>query len=137
MIEPVLASEGCEIADLALSRYHSSVTLRVYLYAAEGPNLETCARLSHQIGDVIDGTDLFDNGYTLEVSSAGLDRPLTGLRDFKYRIGETVRIDYADPKRKKQTAEIVGVTDDSVEFRDENGPFVVPLAEIGRAKIQF
>ncbi len=137
LIEGPLAAEGCELADFALSKYHTDVTLRVFVYAFDGPNLEMCARLSEAIGAVLDGTDLFEDGYILEVSSAGLDRPLTTLRDFKYRVGETVRIDFADPKRKKQTAEIVSVTEDSVEFRDDTGTFIVPLVEIGRAKIVF
>ena len=137
LIEGSLAAEGCEIADLALSKYHSDVTLRVFVYARTGPDLAMCAHLSDLIGGILDGTDLFESGYTLEVSSAGLDRPLTSLKDFRFRVGETVRIDFVDPKRKKQTAEIVSVADESVEFRDDSGTFVVPIGEIGRARIVF
>jgi len=133
-----LAAEGYELADMALSRYHTSVMLRLYVYAkGGGPTLEQCAQLSHVIGDVIDGTELFEKGYTLEVSSPGLERPLTTARDYKYRVGETVRIEFVDRKRKKQTAEILGVTEDRVEFRDENGSFSIPLLEIERARIVF
>jgi ribosome maturation factor RimP len=137
LIQGPLEAEGFEIADMALSRYRTEVTLRVFVYGTKGPDLATCARLSHLIGEVIDGTDLFENGYALEVSSPGLDRPLTTPRDFKYRVGETVRIEFTDPKRKKQTATIIAVTGDSVEFKDDTDSFTVPLAEIGRAKIVF
>jgi ribosome maturation factor RimP len=137
LIEAPLEAEGFEIADLALSRYHTEVTVRVFLYGAKGPDVGTCARMAHLIGTVLDGTDLFEHGYTLEVSSPGLDRPLTTQRDFRFRIGETVRIEFTDPKRKKQTADIVAVTGDSVEFKDDTGSFIVPLAEISRAKIVF
>lgn len=138
LISGPLNAEGYELADMALSRYHTSVLLRLYVYAKDGgPTLEQCAHVSNVVGTVIDGTDLFENGYTLEVSSPGLERPLTTARDFTYRAGETVRIEFVDQKRKKQTAEIVGVTDDRVEFRDENGSFSVPLVEIERARIVF
>ena len=138
LISGPLAAEGYELADMALSRYHTSVLLRLFVYAkGGGPTLEECARLSNVIGTVIDGTDLFESGYTLEVSSPGLERPLTTARDFTYRAGETVRIEFVDHKRKKQTAEIVGVTEDRVEFRDENGSFSIPLEEIERARIVF
>ncbi len=133
-----LTAEGFELADMALSRYHTSVLLRLYVYAkGGGPTLEQCAHLSRVIGDVIDGTDLFEQGYTLEVSSPGLERPLTTGRDYAYRVGETVRIEFVDRKKKKQTAEILGVAEDRVEFRDENGSFSIPLSEIERARIVF
>jgi ribosome maturation factor RimP len=138
LISGPLVAEGYELADMALSRYHTSVLLRLFVYAkGGGPTLEECARLSNVVGTVIDGTDLFESGYTLEVSSPGLERPLTTARDFTYRAGETVRIEFVDHKRKKQTAEIVGVTEDRVEFRDENGSFSIPLEEIERARIVF
>jgi ribosome maturation factor RimP len=137
LIEPVLKSEGFEIADMALSRYRTSVLMRVYVYGESGPTLAQCSHLSNVIGDLIDGTDLFSGGYTLEVSSPGLDRPLTTARDFRFRVGETVKIAFVDSKRKAITAEIVSATEDSVTFRDKDKEFDVPLAEIERAKIQF
>lgn len=137
MIEPVLKSEGFEIADMALSRYRTSVLMRVYVYSEGGPTLAQCSHLSNVIGDLIEGTDLFAGGYTLEVSSPGLDRPLTTARDFRFRVGETVKIAFVDSKRKAITAEIISATEDTVTFRDKDKEFDVPLAEIERAKIQF
>lgn len=137
LIEPALRAEGCEIADMALSRYKTSVLLRVYVYRQGGLTLAQCAHLSHLVGEVIDGTELFAGGYTLEVSSPGLDRPLKTFRDFFYRVGETVKIAFVDPKRKAVTAEIVSATEESVTFREKDTEFAVPLAEIERAKIVF
>lgn len=132
LIERPLREQGVEIAEVVLSRYKSSATLRVFVY---GASLADCARLSHEIGELIEGTNLFAGGYTLEVSSPGLDRPLTTARDFEHRIGETVKIFFTDPKRKQVTAEIVSASEDQVEFADDSGSFTVPLAEIDRAKI--
>jgi ribosome maturation factor RimP len=137
LIEPTLRAHGYDLADLTLSRYKSSATLRVFVYGQERVTLDECGRLSRQIGEVIEGTNLFEGGYTLEVSSPGLDRPLKTARDFKYRIGETVRLFFTDPKRKQVTAEIVSATEDQVEFSGQDGSFTVPLAEIEKAKIVF
>jgi len=136
-LEQPLRSEGAEIASMALSRYKHTTTLRFFVYSSHGTKLDEYARLSRVIGDVIDGTDWFRNGYTLEVSSPGLDRPLTEARDFKYRIGETVRVEFVDSKRRKLTAEIVSASNSEVEFRHEDEVWHVPLAEIARAKIVF
>src|SRR5512140_540870 len=137
LIEPPLRAQGFELADMTLSRYKTSATLRLFIYGGTGPTLEECSRVSDLVGQVIDGTSLFAGGYTLEVSSPGLDRPLKTARDFKYRIGETVKLFFTDPKRKQVTAEIVSATEDQVEFADDSGPFTVPLAEIDKAKIVF
>ncbi|MFZ5981461.1 MAG: ribosome maturation factor RimP [Candidatus Zixiibacteriota bacterium] len=137
LIEKPLVEQGCELADVVLARYKSSVTLKVFVYSAGGVDLDECARLSRLVGDIIDETDLFEKGYTLEISSPGLDRPLKTGRDFRYRVGEKVRVHFVDTKRKNITAEIVSATDKSVELKDENSTFEVELDEIEKAKIIY
>ena len=137
LIEGPLTDEGCELADVVLSRYKNNSTLKIFVYSANGVNIDECARLSRIVGDVIDNTDLFESGYTLEVSSPGLDRPLKTNRDFKYRVGETVRIHFTDPKRKSLTAEIVSANENSVALKDENETYEIALADIEKAKIIY
>ena len=138
LVRQPLKDEGSEIADIVLSRYKNKATLRLFVYSEHGATIDECARLSRIVGDLIDGTDYFGSGYTLEVSSPGLDRPLKSALDFKFRVGETVKIEFVDESKKKLTAEIVGATDDEVEFRnDEAGQFKIGLAEIAKAKIIF
>ncbi len=137
LVTAPLATERCELADIVLSRYKSSVTLKLFVYGGDGVDLDRCARLSRAVGDLIDNTDWFENGYTLEVSSPGLDRPLTTERDFRFRVGETVRVQFADPARKKVTAEIVSAGDGTVTFSDGTETLSVPLAEIKKATIVF
>ena len=137
LIRQPLAIEGCEIADMALSQYKKSVTLRLFVYSERGTGLDECGRISRIVGDLIDGSDLFESGYLLEVSSPGLDRPLKTARDFKFRVGETVRVILAESDRKKLTAEIVGASDTDVEFRNDEGTFTMPLSQIEQAIIVF
>ncbi|UCC43195.1 MAG: hypothetical protein JSU65_08580 [Candidatus Zixiibacteriota bacterium] len=137
LIEPLLAGENCELAEVVVSRYKSNTTLRVFVYARGGVTLDRCAELSTMLGDVIDGTDMFPDGYTLEVSSPGLTRELTTERDFRYRVGEIVALRFADRGRKKLTAEIVSAVGSEVVFRNDTGEFKVPLDEIEAAKIVF
>ena len=137
LIERPLQDEGTELAEVVFSQYKSSTTLRLFVYSESGTSVDECTRLSRLVGDLIDGTDLLKSGYTLEVSSPGLDRPLRTARDFRFRIGETVRLEFAEKGRKKITAEIVSVNDEQVEFKDESGLISVGLAEIDKAKILF
>ncbi len=137
LLEEPLLAQKCEIADLVLSHYRDSFTVRLFIYMEGGVSLEKCSEISRLAGDLIDGTDLFSSGYTLEVSSPGLDRPLQHIRDYKYRVGETVRLKFADPKRKKTTARILATNGNVIEFEEDDNSFSVDLAEIEQAKIVF
>jgi ribosome maturation factor RimP len=136
LTEP-LERERTEIADVALSHYKNNWTLRLFVYSEQGTTIDECARLSRIVGGIIDGTDYFESGYTLEVSSPGLDRPLTTATDFKFRRGETVRIEFIDRSRKKVTGKILNVSGDSVTFAADSEEFTVRLDEIQKAKIIF
>ncbi|MDF1544070.1 MAG: ribosome maturation factor RimP [bacterium] len=137
LLEEPLQKQACEIADIVLSQYRNSHTVRLFIYVEGGVSLEKCAEVSRLVGDLIDGTELFSSGYTLEVSSPGLDRPLQNIRDYRYRVGETVKLKFADPKRKKTTARILATTGNAVEFEEDDSSFTVDVAEIEQAKIVF
>jgi ribosome maturation factor RimP len=137
LVEKPLGQEGYELADIGLSRYKSNVTLKLYVYSVSPITIDECARLSRIVGDLLDGVDWFERKYTLEISSPGLNRPLTTARDFKYRVGETVRIMFAGATRGDVTAEIVAANTEAIKFRNSDGTFSVPLEEIDRARIIY
>lgn len=137
LLEAPLANEGACLADLAVARFRNQTTVRAYVYSDRGATVEECARLSNVVGDLLDGTDWFATGYILEVSSPGLDRPLTTPQDFRYRIGETVKVDFVDSSRKRLTAEIVSANDDIVEFKDGEEKLTVNLSDIKQAVIVY
>jgi len=137
LVEPPLTEQGFELADIVLSQFKKNVTVRIFVYGADGVSLDDCARLSRTIGDVLDAAELFPDGYALEVSSPGLDRPLKTQRDFRYRIGETVKVTFADKGRKATRGTIVAVEDGTLELTTDDGAARVPLAEIEQAKIVF
>lgn len=128
---------GVEIADLNLSFYKKETTLKLFVYTQNGVTLAECAKISRAVGDIFEETDYFENGYVLEVSSPGLDRPLTKIIDFKYRIGENVKVEFVDKKRKKITAKILTVNGEEVVFLDNENKVLVPITEIVKGKIIF
>ena len=137
LLEAPLLELGAEIADLNLSVYRQETTLRLFVYSPNGVNLDTCAKISRAIGDIFEETEYFEDGYLLEVSSPGLDRPLTKMVDYKYRIGETVKIEFVDKKRKKVTAEVLSVDGDNIVFLDNENEISVKISEIEKSKIIF
>jgi len=137
LIAAPLIERGVDIADISISHYKNNSTIRLFVYTEKGATLGECADISRLVGDLIEETDFFENGYLLEVSSPGLDRPLTELKDFRYRIGEKIKLAFIDKKRKKITVEIKSVHDNTIIFSDMENDISVDITEIENGKIIF
>ncbi len=123
MLDPVADSVGYEIVRLRLMGGAEQRRLQIM---AERPlqedgsggdmNVEDCAKLSRAISEVMDAADPISGEYTLEVSSPGVDRPLTRLKDFDTYAGLEVRIelDRVAEGRKRFKGELAGVEDGQV-----------------------
>jgi ribosome maturation factor RimP len=79
LIEPAARAEGLELVRVMMIGGNSDPTLQVM---AERPEtgqltLDECARLSRRLSDLLDAADPIEGSYRLEVSSPGIDRPLT------------------------------------------------------------
>lgn len=116
LIEPVLESEGMEIIDLECLKMKYRWLVRIYIDKERGVTINDCSEISKQVGDVLDVYDVLPGAYTLEVSSPGLNRPLTRDKDFiKYR-GSTVRIKTGE--KLDGVRNFHGILND---YLDENG----------------
>jgi ribosome maturation factor RimP len=103
LIEPEAKAEGLELVRVKMMGGTSEPTLQIM---AERPDsrqltLDDCARLSRRISELLDGMeaegrDPIDHAYRLEVSSPGIDRPLTRLKDFADWAGHEARIVLAE-----------------------------------------
>lgn len=100
LIEPVVAGAGFELVDVQLARGGRPWSLRVTIDTPQGDgrvSIDSCARVSREIGSQLDVADAIEASYRLEVSSPGLDRPLTRERDFAAACGREVRVETRRP----------------------------------------
>jgi ribosome maturation factor RimP len=117
LLDPVAESVGYEIVRLRLMGGAETRRLQIMGERPDGDmNVEDCARLSRAISEVMDAADPISGEYTLEVSSPGVDRPLTRLKDFVTYAGLEVRIelDRVAEGRKRFKGELAGVEDGQV-----------------------
>jgi ribosome maturation factor RimP len=118
LIEPAAQAEGLALVRVKMIGGGGDPTLQVM---AERPDtrqltLEDCAKLSRRLSELLDeaeaaGDDLIPHAYRLEVSSPGIDRPLTRLQDFDDWKGHEARISLVDriQDRKQLTGPLLGV----------------------------
>ena len=102
-------------------------------------NVEDCARLSRALSEVLDAADPITGEYVLEVSSPGVDRPLTRLKDFTTFEGYEARLelDRLAEGRKRFRGALAGVEGDNVavDLEGEEHTALIPFAWITEAKL--
>lgn len=101
-------------------------------------HINDCAALSHRISDLFDELDPIVEAYRLEVSSPGIDRPLTRLADFADWAGHEVKVELAEPMdgRRNIRGDIVGVDGDTISVDDrKSGRLTFVFSNLGSAKL--
>lgn len=100
--------------------------------------VEDCENLTHFLGAVIDVADPMSGAWTLEISSAGIDRPLTRVKDWNRFAGHLARAETAIPidGRKRFSGTVLGADDAHARLRLDDGTDVaLPLPDIRRARL--
>lgn len=139
LVQPVAEGIGMEIVRLRVQggrRPH----LQIMAERAGGAptDVEDCARLSRALSPTLDTADPISEAYTLEVSTPGIDRPLTRPGDFGRWVGHAVKIELARPidGRRRFTGIITGEDNDGAHIElDDETELVAGIHEMSRASL--
>jgi ribosome maturation factor RimP len=139
-IEPEVKSLGYDLVRVAMVGGASDPTLQVM---AERPDtrqldLADCETISRRLSDWLDSEDPIEGSYRLEVSSPGIDRPLTRLKDYADWAGYEARISVVEPRegRKQFSGTLEGIDGENVKLTDKSGqPHTLPFSGISSAKL--
>ena len=142
----VAGSYGLEIFDVQLRREGQGLVLRVRIdrpgpaaTAQESVSVDDCARISRDLGAMLDVEDLVADAYTLEVSSPGLDRPLRHADDYRRISGRRAKLVMREAVdgQKYFKGRLGGVDHEAVIIDAEDGRrHRVPLGVIARANLE-
>ena len=139
-IEPEVRSLGYDLVRVAMIGGTSDPTLQVM---AERPDtrqldLADCEAISRRLSEWLDSNDPIEGSFRLEVSSPGIDRPLTRLKDYADWAGHEARIGLKEPRdnRKQFSGTLVGVDGDTIRLTDKSGAaHALPFNDISSAKL--
>lgn len=137
MLEPGADALGYEILTVEMAGGDSSI-LRIYIDSPNGITVEDCAQASHQFSAILDVEDPISSKYYLEVSSPGLDRPLSKPEHFKMVQGEQVKIRMRTliDGRKRFMGDVVVADESAVTIKVEEGNDIeLPYADMDRARV--
>ena len=115
-------------------------TIQVMADRADGTliNVDDCQQISHVVGAVLDVDDPIPGAWTLEVSSAGIDRPLTRAKDWERFAGHIAKAELDLPMdgRKRFSGTVLGLRDGAALMRlDDGSEVALPLENIRKARL--
>ena len=136
-IEDRLAASEPDV-EVLLAEVVGGTTVRLFIDHPDGVTLRLCERVTHALGALRER-------YALEVSSPGIERPLTKPQHFRRYLGHRVRVrtdgdaDAHDARGRRRhrslTGELVGASDDAVTIAADSGVVAIPYAEIQRSNL--
>jgi ribosome maturation factor RimP len=138
IIEPSLEAMG-----YGLVRVHwqegGDRTLQIMIERKDGQEVtvDDCTEVSHTASALLDVEDPIEGAYRLEVSSPGIDRPLTKLGHFAQYVGDEAKIEMAIPQqgRKRFRGVLLGVEGDLIRIKVDNAEHQLPYSEMQSAKL--
>lgn len=145
LVESEVERAGVELVDVELAGSKGRPLIRVYVDTDTGITLDRCAQVSRTLEPVLEGARLVPERYVLEVSSPGINRPLTRRRHFERFVGREIEVRVREPRDGRQR--FVGVLEhvaeregDGFEIRvrdprSEEDPWSFVAGEIAKARL--
>ena len=139
IITPALEGLGYELVRVAITG-RDRPTVQIMADRADGAAMavEDCEAISRELGAVIDVADPIPGEWTLEVSSPGIDRPLTRVKDWNRFAGHLARAELDPPLdgRKRFSGVVLGADAEFARLRlDDGSEVALPLAQLRRARL--
>jgi ribosome maturation factor RimP len=136
LIEPVVAAAGMDLESVRMSVAGKRRLLRIVVDGDHGVSLDDAADVSREISAMLDeGNALAEVPYTLEVSSPGVDRPLTEPRHWRRAVGRLVKVKVTGEGTVE--GRILAADADGVTLDLPKGERRLGLAELGPGAIQI
>jgi ribosome maturation factor RimP len=139
LIEPSLEAMGYRLVRVQLTGGHHRPTVQIMAERADGAGMtvEHCAEVSRAVSALLDVADPLPASYMLEVSSPGIDRPLTRPADYQRFAGYEAKIETRWPVggKRRFRGRLLGLDNDAVRVRTDAGEIALPFGEIERAKL--
>jgi ribosome maturation factor RimP len=138
LISAPLEAMGYELVRVQFQgKTHPTLQIMAERTDGAGMTVDDCADISRALSALLDVEDPIQGGYVLEVSSPGIDRPLTRPKDFQTWAGFEAKLEalVAVDGRKRFRGRLLGLEDEAVRIALEAGEVLVPLADLKSAKL--
>ena len=140
IVQPILQDSGFELVEIQLGARGRQTVIRIFMDSEDGITIDDCARMSEEIGINLEVENPVSGSYILEISSPGLDRPLTKERDYRRSIGDNLYIRLKQPLdgEKELLGKLQAVENGTIKIIcGKSKLFEISIADIERAKLRL
>ena len=141
LAEPVVVTMGLELVDVQYRPEGGRVVLRLLIdRSGSGVTIDELARISREVGPLLEAHDAVPGRYNLECSSPGLNRPLIKPEHYQRAVGERVAVRMRTPVagRRQFKGVLTTVNHDAVVVDDPDaGAVQLAFADVERAHVEF
>ncbi|WP_069131250.1 ribosome maturation factor RimP [Rhodohalobacter halophilus] len=137
LVEPIVEQEGIFLVDVEVK---NAKVMEVWVLVDSekgGVNLDTCGRVSRELGHLLEEEEVFSKAYRLNVSSPGLSRPLSDKRQYPKNEGRIAKVKYKDQENYLTVEGVLtSVSDTQIEITPKDDKTVtIPFDHIVETKI--
>jgi len=138
LLMPVLENADVYLVDMELRGKPNSQVLSIYIDTEDGITLQQIANITREFEGILDLEDPIRGRYRLDISSPGINRPLTEVWQFKKNIGRNLRVTYStEDKISERVGTLIRVEDQNIWLEEKNNEVKISLKEIKKAIIKL
>ena len=141
IVQRVAEAEGIEVVEVQMLGGGKARMLRIFIDKPAGVSHADCEFISQQVGTILDVEDVVPGGgYTLEVSSPGLERKLSKPRDFERFVGQKAKVVLREPveNQRRWEGKLAGFSEGVVALEPSAGKVIhFPLTQVEKANLKF
>lgn len=138
LVEPLCREMELRLVEVQVQGSQRNLEINVFADSENGITLRQCTKLARMIQDELDMDDAYRMKYRLNVSSPGLDRPLSEDWEFQKNLGRMLTVRYTEEEAVKEiTGKLTGWNADTIEIEMNGENATILRAGITRAKIKL
>jgi ribosome maturation factor RimP len=140
LIEEVIAETPVYLIEVEIRGRKGSHALDVYLDSDDELTIEEIARVNRRLNALMEEREMLPDGYTLHVSSPGLNRPLGPPRQFRKNVGRDLSVQLnqeGDERPTKVTGKLISADDEAIDLEIGKETKRIPYEDIASAKVQL
>ena len=138
LLMPVLKNADVYLVDMELRGRPNSQVLSIYIDTEDGITLQQIADITREFEGILDLEDPIQGKYRLDISSPGIDRPLTEVWQFKKNVGRNLKVTYnTEDKICESVGTLTRIDDQNIWLEEKNKEVQIPLREIKKAIIKL